>query len=251
MTIQKTNAIILKTQPFRSSSLIATFFTESFGKVKGLAKGVRQEREIRGTAFDLFTMVEMIYYEKTRSDLHLISDCVIVEAYPLLKAHLEGIAYASYFCELVEQLTEVHDPNPVIFRLLDFSFRYLSAIPGLRIARLFEIKLLHEIGWLPHVDSCLGCEKTEVEEGFFSARQGALYCPRCYRNIPDVKPISRETLSVMRYYIHHDLDACLKLGITRQGGNGLENLMGRFFQDRLNAPLKTLQFLSKIKPVLQ
>ena len=47
MAIQKTDAIVLKTQPFRSSSLIITFFTRSFGKLRGLAKGVRQENQTR------------------------------------------------------------------------------------------------------------------------------------------------------------------------------------------------------------
>ena len=174
----------------------------------------------------------------------------MIDAYPSLRTNLESIAYASYLCELVEQLTEVHDPNQEIFRLLDFSFRYLSAIPGERIARLFEIKLLNEIGWLPHVDSCLGCEKAEIEEGFFSARQGALYCKNCYQNITDARPISREVLSILRYDIHHDLETSLKLGMSKQDEDGLAHLMDRFFQDRLQRPLKTRQFLSKIKHVL-
>lgn len=250
MAIQKTNAIVLKTLPFRSSSLIVTFFTETFGKVKGIAKGVRQEREIRGTAYDLFTNVEIIYYEKTRSELHLISDCVMTEAYPSLRTTLESITFASYFCDLVDQLTEVHDPNSTIYELLNFCFIYLSSIPASRLSRLFEIKFLSEIGWLPHLESCLGCGKRELESGCFSARQGALYCVNCARSIQDARPISREPLHIMRYYATHDLPDSIKLPMSKQTEKDLEELMDRFLTDRLSYPLKTRQFLSKIKPAL-
>ncbi|MBN1688274.1 MAG: DNA repair protein RecO, partial [Candidatus Omnitrophica bacterium] len=191
MAIQKTEAIILKTQPFRSSSLIITFFSKSFGKLRGLAKGVRQERETRGALFELFTHVDIVFYEKQRSDLHLVSEASILESYPSLRTRLESIAYASYFSELVDELSEVHDPHEGVFDLLDFSFRYLASLPGRRLARLFEIKLVNEIGWLPHLTNCLLCGKSPLEEGYFSSRQGGLLCPHCYGKAPDSKPIRK------------------------------------------------------------
>ena len=246
MAIQKTNAIVLKTMPFRSSSLIITFFTRDFGKVKGIAKGVRQERELRGTAFDLFTQVEIIYYEKTRSELHLISDWMMLDAYPSLRKSLESISFASYFCDLVDQLTEVHDPNEEIFCLLHDSFKYLSAIPSSRLARLFEIKLLELVGWLPHLDGCLTCDKKGMETGYFSARQGALYCVVCARNIQDAKLISRETLHTLRFFSHHIFDEGLKLSLSGQAEKDLQAFMERFFLERLSHPLKSKLFLNKI-----
>jgi DNA repair protein RecO (recombination protein O) len=251
MAIQKTNAIILKTQPFRSTSLIVTCFSESFGKVRGLVKGVRQERELRGPAFELFTQVEILFYEKQRSDLHLISDAVILETYDALHSRLEAIAYASYFSELVDVTTEVHDAHEKIYELLDFSYRYVAVLPGERLSTLFEIKLLNEIGWLPHLQTCLNCESPAVEKGFFSARQGALYCETCGPRFPDALPLGAEPLSVLRYYTQHDLEDCLKLGMTRQTETELSRLMQNFLMDRLGKPFKTRIFIEKIKPALR
>ncbi|MGH7890395.1 MAG: DNA repair protein RecO, partial [Thermodesulfobacteriota bacterium] len=78
MAIQKTEAFVLKTQPFRSSSLIVTFFSRDFGKLRGVVKGVRREREMRGALYELFTHLEILFYEKTRSDLHLVSEASIL-----------------------------------------------------------------------------------------------------------------------------------------------------------------------------
>jgi DNA repair protein RecO (recombination protein O) len=250
MAIQKTPAIVLKTQPFRSTSLIVTFFTKSFGKIRGLAKGVRQEREMRGATFELFTHIEIVYYEKMRSDLHLISEESIIESHDALQGRLDSIVYASYFAELVDVLCEIHDPHEKIFDLLDFAFRYLPSLPGQRLPRLFEIKLLNEIGWLPYLNACINCNK-ELEKGFFSARQGALVCPDCKPQIPDALPLQQEALSIMRYYIKHDLDASIKMAMTRQTEIEIEGLINRFLLDRLGKPLKSKQFLHKVQAALK
>jgi DNA repair protein RecO (recombination protein O) len=249
MAILKTEAIVLKTQPLRSSSLIVTFFSRSFGKLKGVAKGVRLERELRGGIYELFTRLEIVYYEKTRSDLHLLSEADITDSYEPLRSHLESICYAGYFSELVDELCEVNDPHEKIFELLDFCYRYLSSLPGHRVARIFEIKLLNEIGWLPFLDECLMCGEKKLEQGFFSAIQGALLCPRCHSRHPDARPIAAEPLALMRYYTHHGLEDSLRQSASRQTDLALEDLISRFFAQRLHRPLKTRQFMDKIASV--
>lgn len=250
MAIRKTEAIVLKTMPFRTSSLIVTLFSRDYGKIRGLAKGVRLERETRGALYELFTRLEVVYYEKTRSDLHLLSEAFLDESYEPMRAQLESITYAAYFAELVDETTEIQDAHPQLFELLDFSFRYLSSIPGERVARLFEIKLLREIGWLPYLDNCVNCSRSGLESGFFSARQGALVCPSCVNGFPDARPLEREALAVMRYYSGHELEDCLRHGISSQAEAELKTFMGRFFAERLSRPLKSRQFIEKIKPVM-
>jgi len=250
MAIQKTEAFVLKTQPFRSSSLIVTTFSRSFGKLKGIAKGVRREREMRGAQFELFTHLEMIFYEKTRSDLHLISEAAILESHDSLRTQLQRIVYASYFSELVDRLSENHDPHEGIFELLDFSFRFLTSVPGTRIARLFEIRLLREIGWIPYLDACLKCRASHLERGFFSVVQGALFCPVCGPGFSDARPINPEALAILRYYATHSLESSLKFRVGRQAERELEGLMEKFLLYRLGSPLKSRIFMDQIQPVL-
>lgn len=251
MAIQKSPAIVVKTQPFRTSSLIVTFFTRDFGKIRGLAKGVRLERETRGGLYELFSHLEIVYYEKTRSDLHLVSEAFLLDSYEPLRGRLDSIAYASYFAELVDELTEIQDPHPKIFDLLDFSFQYLASLPGHRLARLFEIKLLNEIGWLPYLEGCLICRKPVPEKGFFSARQGALLCVDCAKAHPDALPLNREPLAAMRYYIQNDLEHAIKMVMSQTAEVELEKLMSRFLMDRLAKPFKSRTFMDKVAPAFR
>ena len=205
---------------------------------------------MRASLYELFTRLEIIYYEKTRSDLHLVSDGFMLESYQSLRSRFYSISYASYFVDLVDRLTEIHDPNEEIYDLLDFSFRYLPSLPGSRIARLFEIKLLHQIGWMPYLEGCLDCGNVTVEEGFFSARQGALFCANCAHKHPEASPLEKEVLSTLRYYTNHDLEESVRYALSLNAEKSLQRFMERFLLDRLGNPLKSRQFLEKVKSSL-
>lgn len=247
MAIRKTEAFVIKTVPLRSSSLIVTLFSREFGKIKGVAKGVRKEREMRGAFFELFTHADIVFYEKTRSDLHLISDAAIIDSFDVLRTRLNTIVYASYFAELTDVLTEIQDPHAEIFELLEVSFRYLPALPGEKIARLFEIKLLNEVGLLPHLDSCLQCRAAVPERGFFSVSQGGILCAACSRGLGDAKPLSPEALRQLRFYASSSLEDSLKKPFSAAPEQELMKILESFLLYRLSGPLKSRQFMNAIR----
>jgi len=250
MAIQKTEAIVIKTQPLRSSSLIVTLYTVDFGKMKGVAKGIRREREVRGALYELFTHLDIVFYEKKHTDLHLISEASILESHDEIRQHLGSIAYGSYFCELVDQVTELHDIHDSIFELLKVSLRYLPLIPPGRLARLFEVSLLKEVGWLPLLDRCLGCQKFPLEEGFFSIAHGGLVCYECRQDFSEVIRMDSDTLRVMRYFTQHSLDDALQHGVSKEVEKKLTQVIEPFLLYRLGHGLKSRKFLDSIKPVL-
>ncbi len=250
MSIHKTEAVVIKTQPFRSSSLIVTFFTPQFGKIRGVVKGVHREGEVRQAGFEIFTHAEFVFYEKKRSDLHLISDAAILESRHAIRDRLDTIAYGSYFCELTDELTEVHDPHPEIFHLLQSAFHFLSVIPPARLTSLFEIKLLREMGWLPYLESCLNCGAKPLEQGFFSVRQGALICEKCRGNEQGAQPVGAPVLAVFRAYSKDALEDCLRVSHSTVIENQIRFLITQFLNYRLGKVLRSRKFLESIRPVL-
>lgn len=252
MAIQKTEAFVLRSQPFRTSSLILTTFSRSFGKVRGLVKGVRREGIPRPGAFEPFTLLEIVFYEKTRSDLHLISEATILESFDRLRTHLEVLATAYYLVELVDRLTEPHDRHEPIFELLEFCFRSLPLLPLSFLVRFFEVRLLDEVGFLPHLTHCLVCGEKNLEKVYFSARQGGIFCARCRRRAPEAKTMRREVLKAMR-----DL-AALKsaraeevkpslLELTASISKETGEVIGDFLSERLGRRLTARRFLHQVQ----
>lgn len=251
MAIQKTEAFVLRSQPFRTSSVIVTTFSRSFGKIKGLAKGVRREGIVRPSTFEPFTLLEIVFYEKIRSELHLISEASILETFEGLRTHLETLATAYYLAELVDRLTQPHDPHETLFELLHFAFQYLPSLPSPFMARFFEIRILDEVGLAPHLGSCLICGGTNLEKVYFSTKQGAIFCARCRQKSPEARGLSAEALKVMQSFLEkrgEGFEAPLGVSgfeplILREVGEVVE----RFLAESLGEPLTTLRFLKQVQ----
>lgn len=249
MAIQKTEAYVLKSQPFRSSSLIVTFITKDFGKIRGLIKGIRKENETRGAVYEPLTKVDLVFYEKMRSDLHLISDADILDFHDAFRLRLDTIVAASYFSELVEVVTEPHDPHPALYEALDFCLRFLGAIHLEKIKTYFEMQILSEAGWLPHLDSCVVCSQQATSNPHFSVKQGGVLCASCVSNTSDAKKINPALLEILHAGFQLKGEDFIRLKIDPVQQTQLSELMDLFLSYRLPRPLRTKRFAREIQSV--
>ena len=82
--IVKTEAIILKSDNYRDSSKIVTAYTKNFGKIRCIAKGVRDVKTKWGGVLQAMSYLNLlIYYNETKT-LHLLSNAEYVKAYQSL-----------------------------------------------------------------------------------------------------------------------------------------------------------------------
>ncbi|MBI4372492.1 MAG: DNA repair protein RecO [Candidatus Omnitrophica bacterium] len=251
MAIKRDEAIVLKRVPLRETSLLVTFFTRHQGKIRGLAKGVRKEKNPIAVRFEPFTHLSVAYYEKLKSDTHLISDSAILSSHAALRSRLDLFAYASYFTELIDVLFGVHDSHPDIFDLLQRSFLLLEQAHANHVIRVFEIKVLEKAGLLPILTHCVLCGKKEPFQAFFSARQGGIICKGCDDGESGTIRISNGTLKSLLFFTRARLDEAVKLRLGIQTQTELERISSRFLQYRLEYPLRTSHFLTEIKPILK
>jgi len=150
MDTERAEAIVLRNQSVTESSLIVTWFTREFGKLKTLAKGARRPKSPLRGKLDLFYRDEIVFLRSRRSDLHLLHDCFLENPHAKLRETVETLTAASYVGELVELVTAMEDPNPKIFDLLSATLDALETPRG-RASMLiwFELQLLAVAGWAP------------------------------------------------------------------------------------------------------
>ena len=106
MDTERTEGIVLRRQSVTESSLIVTWYTREFGKLKTLAKGARRPKGPFQGKIDLFYRDEIVFLPAKRSDLHLLHDCFLEEPHARLRKTVESLTAASYASELVELATE-------------------------------------------------------------------------------------------------------------------------------------------------
>ena len=122
--ILQTEGIVLKNFDFRETSKIAVFFTQEYGQVKGVLKGIRKDHRKFGSNVDKFSVNDIVYYQYRNSDLHLISQCDLKAFFFPIRSDIKKTMAANYVLELVDAIIPVQEPNKVVYLLMmDYLFR--------------------------------------------------------------------------------------------------------------------------------
>ena len=149
MDVERAEGIVLRCQPVMESSLIVTWFTREFGKLKTLAKGARRAKSPMRGKLDLFYRDEFLFLRSKRSDLHLLHECFLEEPHVAMRESLGRVASASFVCELVELAMAVEDANLKVFDLLEQGLEGVGRDVGAAAVIWFELQLLAACGWAP------------------------------------------------------------------------------------------------------
>lgn len=252
MAIRKTPCYVLRKIPLRETSWILTCMTRNHGKVKGIVKGARQEKSKWFSACELFTQANMVFFEKTRNNLHLISELSVVRSHETLRSHLVSLAYSNYIAELIDKLLEEGDPHPELFDLLGRTIRILEKNPDLAemLVRVFEVKLLEGLGLMPRFSDCLECESTLEAKVYFNSAQGGVVCGDCFERFGQGFQISKGCLSALRFIMRTDLVSAIQVRLGIQIRKELEQVARQFIAFRIDQPIRSLKFISEVTPLI-
>jgi len=262
MSATKTQAFILKTQDYRDTSLLGHFYTRDFGKVRGIVRGIRDARARFGSTLEPFSLNEILFYKRRRGgDLHQVTQVDLIDDFTGVRGDLERLGYASYFIELVNELTEPEDPNQEIFDLLKDSLRFLtSGASAKRAARIFEVKLLENLGLMPEIVSCVVCRADSPDPAFFNVALGGIRCKTCSQSrlavatgrLADEQsavvgvPVSKGTLNFLQHVQRAAVNDLYKVKVAQEVGGELEKILRRFVDFHLSNKLKSVIFMEKM-----
>jgi DNA repair protein RecO len=149
MPIIKTEAVILKSNNYRETSKIITFYTRSHGKLKGIAKGVRNTKTKWGGALQSMAMLNIMFYYKENRTLHLVSGADQYISISSIYDDFDKLQLGYRMVELVNRTTEEYQENAQIFNLLADSLQLLNGATKNYVNVLFnfELRLLNLLGF--------------------------------------------------------------------------------------------------------
>ena len=237
MSIQKAQAIVLKKFDFRDTSLIVTLFTRDFGKIKCVVKGVRKEASSDLVNFEVLSLIDIIFYEKAKSELHLLSESSLADPMSSLRQNFRTMAYGWYLADLVDSFFELHEASPRMFDLFAGTLKELR--PSTLYSRVlrFELEVLKEAGMSPGLAACVRCRNGEGDEFFWSTRQGGLLCPVCGAGDRQAFRISPEKLFFLRQ---------MPVNEDHPFYEDVEGWIREFIRSRAESPMKSLVWLDSL-----
>ena len=248
MAIHKTRGFILRRDDIRETSILLTVYSRDFGKLKLISKGVRSPEQRFVSAYELFALDEIVFYEKKKKNLFLLSQCELVNFFPKIRESLKRISYASYFIELLDAVTPFGEKSAALYELLLKSILLLStdASPK-RVARIFEIKLLSLLGVMPSLSNCVTCGKEIDKKAMrFSLSSGGVLCPNCFGKDKRARAVLAGTINFISSIEKLPFERITKIKVTKRVGLEVESLLGRFIRYHLDPRLRTLDFIKKI-----
>lgn len=249
MPIQKSEAIVLRRQDLRETSLILTFYTKDFGKIKGIVRGVRgPHAQYGGGSLEVFAHDEIVFYERKKADVFTISQCDLIEFFNPVRRSLEKLSYATYIVELLDSVTSLTDKNSRPFDLLLNSLTLLSGESSpRRVARIFEIKLLSELGLMPTLSACVNCGEKADLSSKFSIAEGGLLCKACCGIDKNAVSIMPGTVKFIEHIRMSAFEKVARIKVVDAVGKELESILRKYLDYHIERRLKSLSFIKEIE----
>lgn len=248
MPLYRTQAIILRTIPYGEADQIVTLYTLRFGKIKGIAKGAKRSRKRFGNTLEIGSYIHATFFEKETSDLVRLSHCDLIRPFAGLREDIRKLAWGSYFIELISELTAEKIPSPPIFRLLTAFLNLIDrGMLKEELQRVFEVRLLSQLGYRPHLDRCTRCQKKiGGEKVFFSSREGGVLCPSCASHLSDAISVSLGTIKTLHLAQTLPLDKIRRISFSPQSLKESRLILSQFLGQYLGKDLKSKKFLEQI-----
>lgn len=242
MAICRTKAFVLKKDDFRETSLIAHFFTEDYGKLSCLFKGIRKEPEKFATNLELFSLNEIIFYKNDKNDLHLASQCDCLDNYDSLRFDMNKVYACSFMLALINCLIQQEQVCRSIFTLFKECLKFMEQTQDYeKLLFIFKIKILSISGFEPHIDSCVVCSNQidYNEKAYFSSSRGGLLCQNCLNVDKASRLIYRGTIASLSYIQKNEIESNLRLGLNALIKKELFILLNKFLEYHLERQLKS------------
>ena len=246
-TIFETKAVVIKHIPLGEADRLVTFFSEKFGKVRAIARGVRRYKSKMSGHLDTLNLV-VISVGKGKG-IDVITDVDTLDDHSKIKGDLKNISLATYLSELVESVSMEESPNEELF---DVFVSTLNKLPDLdkyaEVLRYFEIKLLEYSGFAPELNNCLECfEPLSPADHYFSIDSGGLICFTCGRLSGNSKfSIKKNTIKVFRYFQKSSEEDSLSLMVPQTNVDELGYILNQYIKHVVGKDIKSTNFLDLI-----
>jgi DNA repair protein RecO (recombination protein O) len=178
MPLKESEAIVLRTYPFRESDLLVTLFTRSEGKVRGVARAAKKSRRRFGGALEPLTYVKVTYEDRERQELARLDACEVLDSPLTSEVSYPRAVALGHVAELLDELLPDREASDAVFRL---AITVLKQLRGTEIwlpVTYFQLWMARLMGYLPDLSTCLECGQSLTgKRAFFHALADGLMCP--------------------------------------------------------------------------
>lgn len=240
--LSEVEGIILQETPYGETSKIIHVLTKEHGIIGIMCKGALGVKSpFRSSTLKLTFAKFNIYYKKDK--LSTLVSVDVINPYKKIKSDIILISYASYLCDLINQVLKQSRYENIYFDFVNALLKIEEGLNPIVIVNIMEVKLLDCLGVGLNLTSCMMCgNKKEIVT--LSSEKGGLVCKNCYTN-ERIVPIS--IVKVLNMYYLVEIKSISKLSLKDDVINEINRFLTCYYDDYTGLYLKSKDFLKTIQ----
>lgn len=123
----KVKGLILKKKEVGEANLLITIFSQEYGKLVGMAYGIRKSKKRNVASLNPLNIVEMLITEK--NNYHIIDETETIKVFNNITKNIEKLEIALYILDSVEKIYDLSYENHIFF---DKILEILDYIDGIK-----------------------------------------------------------------------------------------------------------------------
>ena len=110
MPSRESEAVILRSYPYRDADLVVSFYTRDRGKLRGVATGVRRPKNKFGVSLERLAHSRVFYFQKETAELVTLQRAELLGPANLWKASYSACVVLDLIAETADQMLPDNEP---------------------------------------------------------------------------------------------------------------------------------------------
>lgn len=228
----KSRAFVLKQKNFGEADRYITFFTEGFGIINIIAKGVRKIKSRRGGKLDILNYVDITWYESSSGN-KLLTEVETVESFMQIKTAINHSQLALEIAVMISNYVPAEDAQLTVFT--KFKAFIESINHQVEISPLYKpaflLQLLSLLGEIPIMSHCVHCHQKHTIGNYvsFDIEHKAFVCQSCSQQESIKQYLSQsvnfETLKLIAFLQKSRVEDISKIQVEKDHINDIDTVL--------------------------
>ncbi len=206
---------------------LLTVYSQEFGKIKVLGRGIRKIHSKLKYGADLFNLsdIEFIQGKKVKT----LTDIRVVESFGGAKKNLERLKVLSGIGNSLDLLIPREEKDENIWELLEETFYGLGKkVSSFLVFQYFFWNLFRILGYQPSLYQCACCQKKlSPDKLYFNCQEGGVVCQECAGE--GEERVAQETVKLLRLFTKKNLSNLTKINILKEYQKPLDKVLRTYF----------------------
>lgn len=255
------SGLVTREVRYGENSRILTVLGKDTGKISILASRARTNKSGLLTATQLFAYSDFTLYKGREGTLLRLNEGEVIHPFSGIRNSLEKMAYASYFCDIINRLcSEGVEENELLTLILNMLYVLgrddCTAEEAVKLRAVFQFRALAAAGFAPNCDGCVCCGSEDVK--YFSHSGGGFLCKNCKDkmtlNTASVMPriygslseVNASLYNAVNYIVSADSKQILSFNLGTAAMAYLADIGEKYVKTQLEHEFKTAEYLKNV-----